>query len=80
MCAAIHAIQLKQLKISEAAKVYSVLWQTLGDRISGKGSHGTKPGPQPKEEESEFAEFLVDTAKAGYRKSRKQVKVIAKKN
>ena len=40
----------------------------------------TKPGPKPyltREEENEFAEFLAETSKAGYRKSRKQVINIA---
>jgi len=80
MCAALHAVQHGQLKISEAVKKFNVPRQTLRDRISGRVAHGTKPGPKPyltKEEESEFAEFLVETAKAGYGKSRQQVKAIA---
>ena len=36
-----------------------------------------RPGPKPREEENEFAEFLVETSKAGYGKSRKQVISIA---
>ena len=65
------------LKVTEAAKKFSVPQKTLGDRTSGKVVHGTKPGSQPylsMKEESEFAEF---SAKAGYGKSRKQVKSIA---
>jgi len=80
MRAAIHAIQHKQMKISEVAKLYSIPRPTLGDRISGRVAHGVKPGPQPyltKEEESEFAKFLVETVKADYRKSIKQVKTSA---
>ena len=47
MNAAIHAVHDGQLKVTEAAKKFSVPRQTLGDRISGKVVHGTKPGPQP---------------------------------
>ena len=36
--------------------------------MSGRVTHGTKPGPQPylskEEEETVFARFLVDTAQA----------------
>ena len=77
---AIDAVQRGQLKVSEAVKQFGVTRQTLHDRISGRVVHGTKPGPKPyltKEEESEFADFLVDIAKAGYGKSRQQVKTIA---
>ena len=38
--------------------------------------HGSKPGPKPyllKAEEESLADFLVETAKAGYGKSRQQV-------
>ena len=48
--------------------------QTLGDRVSGKVVHGTKPGPKPfltSVEENELSNFLVDVAKAGYGKTRK---------
>jgi len=47
MNAAIHAVHDGQLKVTEAAKKLSVPRQTLGDKISGKIVHGTKPGPQP---------------------------------
>ena len=42
--------------------------------------HGTNPGPVPyltNAEEVELAGFLVDVAKAGYGKSRRDIKWIA---
>jgi len=53
---------------------------TLHDRISGKVRRGDKPGPKPylsSTEEKELADFLVDVAKVGYRRTRKQVRTIA---
>ena len=53
---------------------------TLHDRISGKVLHGSKPGPKPyfsPTEEKEMANFLFDVAKAGYGKTRKEVRQIA---
>ena len=54
--------------------------QTLGDRVSCKVVHGTKPGPKPfltSVEEKELSNFLVDVAKAGYGKTRKQIMGLA---
>ena len=54
--------------------------QTLRDRVSGRVTHGTKPGPKPylsSTEEKELGSFLVDVAKAGYGKSRSQIKRLA---
>ena len=41
---------------------------TFPDRVPGKVSHGTNPGPQPyltKAEETEVSNFLIDVAKGG---------------
>lgn len=79
MCSAIDAVRGGET-IYRAAKLYRVPRQTLQDRISGRVTHGTNPGPKPylsHTEENELAEFLIDTAKAGYGKSRKQVQMIA---
>ena len=65
--------------IQKAAVEYGVLRQTLHGRISGRVKHGTNPGPQPylsKAEEKDLADFLSETAKAGYGKSRQQVLAI----
>ena len=60
-----------------AAKEHGIPRQTLNDRVSGRVVHGTKPGPRPyltSQEEKELSNFLVDVAKAGYGKSRRQIK------
>jgi hypothetical protein len=47
---------------------------------NGKVVHGTKPGPKPflsSAQEKELSNFLLDVAKAGYGKSRKQVRNLA---
>ena len=66
--------------ILRAAREHGVPRQTLRDRVNGKVVHGTKPGPKPflsSTEENELSNFLLDVAKAGYGKSRKQVKDLA---
>ena len=66
--------------VLRAAKQFGVPRQTLGDRISGKVVHGTNPGPKPfltSAEEKELSSFLVDVAKAGYGKTRKQIMGLA---
>ena len=48
--------------------------------MSGKVIHGTNPGPKPfltTVEEKELSSFLVDVAKAGYGKTRKQIMGLA---
>ena len=61
---------------------WSALHYTLYDRIVGNVCHGTNPGPRPylsKCEEKYLSDFLVEVAKAGYGKSRQQVKTLATK-
>ena len=63
-----------------AACEHGVPRQTLRDRVSGKVIHCTKPGPKPylsPVEEKELANYLVEVAKAGYGKSRSQIKGLA---
>ena len=79
MAAAIEAVKGGE-SVLHAAKQYGVPQQTLGNRVSGKVVHGTNPGPKPflstvDERIVEF--FLVDVAKAGYGKSRKQIMGLA---
>ena len=64
--------------VQRAAIAHGIPRQTLHDRISGRVKHGTNPGPKPflsHVEEKDLASFLEETAKAGYGKSRQQVKV-----
>ena len=80
MEAAMKAVTDENIPILRAAKKYDVPKSTLHDRISGKVSHGDKPGPKPllsPIEEGEFADFLVEVAQAGYGKTRKEVRQIA---
>lgn len=49
---------------------------TLGDRISGRVTHGTLSGPSrylSREEEDELVRFLLGCVSVGYAKSRKEV-------
>lgn len=65
--------------ILRAAREHGVPRTSLQDRVLGKVVHGTKPGPKPyltSSEESELSDFIVDVAKAGYGKTRRQIKAI----
>ena len=58
--------------VQQAAITYGVPRQTLHSRISGRVMYGSNPGPKPylsKAEEEDLADFLSETAKAGYGKS-----------
>ena len=75
MSSAIEAVK-GGMKVFAAAREYNVPRMTLQDRISGRVIHGKNPGPQPylnQAEEKELSNFLVETAKVGYGRSRKQV-------
>ena len=79
MSGAIEAVK-KGSSVNKASITYGVPQQTLHDRISGRVKHGSNPGPRPylsKTEEKDLADFLSETAKAGYGKSREQVFAIS---
>ena len=64
---------------NQAADLHSVPRSTLKDRVSGRVLHGTKPGPIPylsPNEESELASFLIDAAKIGYGRTRRDVRCL----
>ena len=66
--------------VLRAAKQFGVPRQILGDRVSGKVVHGTNLRPKPflmPVEEKELLNFIVDVAKAGYGKTRKQIMGLA---
>ena len=66
--------------VQYAARLHGVPRSTLRDRMSGRVEHGRKPGPSPylsNAEEKELAAFVTDVAKAGYGKSRHEIKRIA---
>ena len=69
------------MPVKRAARLFGVPRSTLRDRVAGNVKHGTNPGPVPyltNAEEAELAGFLVDVAKAGYGKLRRDIKWIAK--
>ena len=74
MLAAITAVK-EGTAILRAAKEHGVPRSTLQDRILGKTVHGTKPGPR----ENELTDFLVDTAKAGFGNTRKEIRALVEK-
>lgn len=78
--AAMEAVRKGIISINKAAVLHGVPCTTLKDRLSGRVKHGTKPGPSrylSTEEEKELADHLVEVAKVGYGKTRKQVMTIA---
>ena len=79
MQAAVDAVREGHMPVLRASHLYNIPKTTLYDRISGKVLHGSKLGPKPyfsPTEEREMASFLVDVAKAGYGKTRKEVRHI----
>ena len=75
MLAAIEAVD-NGCGTNQAAKEHGVPKSTLKDRLSGRVVHGTNPS---KREEDELADYLIQTAKVGYGKTRRQVKCIVEK-
>ena len=79
MVSALEAVK-DGMPVKRVATVYGVPRSTLRDRVSGNVEHGTKPGPSPylsNAEETELANVLVDVAKAGYGKSRSEIRRLA---
>jgi len=79
MEAAMQAVRKGTISVNKAALLHGVPPTTLKDRLSGRVAHGTKPGPVKylnDEEERTLSDYLVNAAKTGYGKTRKQVKAI----
>ncbi len=79
MLAAMEAVSNGTMSINKAALLHGVPKTTLKDRLSGRVVHGTNPGPTKyldEEEERALADHLVVAARAGYGKTRRQVKAI----
>ena len=75
MVAAIKAVEGGD-PVSQAARDHGVPKTTFFDRISGRVTHGTQPGPRPylsKDEEKELATHLKHCAKVGYGRTRRDV-------
>ena len=60
-------------RLARAARDHDVPKTTLYDRISGKVTQGTKPGPRPYLKEKELGTYLKHCAKIGYGKTRRDV-------
>ena len=79
MEAALWAVGQGQ-SVTRAARNHGVPKTTLFDRVSGRVTHGVKPGPRPylsPNEEKELGAFLKDCSKIGYGKTRRDVLSIA---
>ena len=76
MVAAMEAVKEGTVSINKAALLHGVPPTTLKDRLSGRVCHGNKPGPKQylnDEEENILADHLLESARVGYGKTRKQV-------
>ena len=73
---ALQAVRLDGASVRKAAMYYGVPKSTLGDRVSGRVTHGILSGP-PKylseEEEEELVRFILGCASVGYPKTRKEI-------
>ena len=79
MLAAIKAVQEGQ-PVNQAACEHGIPKTTLKDRISGRVTHGSNPGPKPylsAVEENELTDFLKTCAQLGYGKTRRDTMSIA---
>ena len=75
MLRALNAVREGQ-SIRRAALEYGLPKSTLGDRMSGRVTHGTLSGPPrylSSDEEEELVRFLLGCSSMGYAKSRKEV-------
>ena len=82
MVAAMEAAKDGTISINKVALLHGVPPTTLKDRLSGRVKHGTKPGPRPylnDQEERALADHLIEAAKIGYGKTRKEVKSIVER-
>jgi len=73
---AYEAVTTEKMGVNRAALEYKVPRTTLKDRVLLRVIHGCNTGPNPyltKDEEKELVDFLLNCAKMGYRKTRKEV-------
>ena len=73
---ALESVSLEGNSVCRAAMEYGVPRSTLGDRVSGRTSHGAVSGPQrylSEDEEEELGWFLLGCASVGYPNTRKEV-------
>ena len=79
MLAALKAVEEGQ-SVNQVARDHGIPKTTLKDRVSGRVTHGTNPGPTPylsTVEEDELGHFLKSCAEVGYGKTRRDAMGIA---
>ena len=72
---AVKAVE-RGLSFRKASEMYAVPKSTLYDYVSGKVQFGACPGPSPylsRSEEEKLASFLVQVARIGYPRTKRQV-------
>lgn len=75
-----QCVQWSELSVRRAAETYNVPPSTLHDRLTGKVPFNKKSGPGKylsESEEDELENFLVECARVGYARSRKEILVQA---
>ena len=83
MSSALKSVLVDGLSGNRAADLHGVPRSTLKDRLSGRVVDGTKPGPKPyltAQEESELSGHLLQVAKIGFGKTRRDVKCIVEQH
>ena len=81
MGGAIKCVMDGKMGVNRAADQYGVPRTTLKDRLSGRVTPGTNPGPVPyltSEEEGELVEHLLTCADIGYPKTKQEVLAIVR--
>ena len=81
MAGAIKCVMDGRMGVNRAADQYGVPRTTLKDRLSGRVTPGTNPGPVPyltSEEEDELVKHLLTCADIGYPKTKQEVLAIVR--
>ena len=80
MCAAMEEAMSGRMSAIKAADLHGVPRSTLKDCLSGRVKHGRKSGPRPyleQSEETELSDYVLQAARIGYGKTRRDVLGIA---
>ena len=77
MLAALKSVREREEGVNRVAALYGIPCTTLKDHLSGRVTPGVNSWPRPyldHKEEKILSEHLIEAAKLGYGKTRKQVK------
>ena len=80
MLAATTSVLQENKSVREAARLYSVPFETLRRRVTGSVKEGCRPGPSTiltEDEEDRLAEYLITMAEMGFGLSRDTVMHLA---